>query len=389
MPTLQSGPRGTIDLNVDLIAQNMVAKVAQLNPSAGPLTTVVNVMDRYLVTETAEPQHAEDELLPTKDTSPSANTDTTDTTIAVSNPGFYLVGDILYIPRTGEHMRVTSAPGTSPITVTRGWGGPPATIAAGDPIWILGGASEEGDTSRTALNTLEVTKTEYCQVIRNSIDATEIQMATRQLGGDFDTQAEKKLIEHKRQCDNFFKWGVKDKQTGSGGQNVRTMEGLDSWIRTNRMAIDGVLGEGEWDAALEVAGTYGNERKLAIMGPRAYRAINNFAKNRLVTVPSDEWYGLTIQSYVSGGLDVWIVVDQELKGAIHSGQIFIVDPDYLVVRPLIAYDGNEKYQGVGYSKRVENIQANDRAGRKDEWYSCLTLQKIHERTAMVLTGVEG
>jgi len=387
MPTVQSGARGTVGLLSDLVAQNMVKKVVQLNPSAGPLTSVINILDKYLETETAEPQHAEDELLPNRDLVNGTHT-AADTTIAVDNPGFYLVGDILHIPRTGENMRVTTASGASPITVVRGVGAAPAAMLDDEPIWILGGAQREGDTSRTALNTLEIPKTERCQIVRNSVHGTETQLATRQLGGDFDSQFEKKLIEHKRQCDSFFKWGTTSSTTVSG-QTLRTMEGLNPWIQTNRMAVDGILGEGEWDAFLEMSGSFGGDRKLFVCSSKVYRAINNFAKNRLVTVPQDETYGLAIQSYISGGLDVWIVVDQELKGAQYSGFGFLVDPDYLVVRPLIAYSGNERYQGTQYCKRVENIQANDEAGRKDEIYSQLCLQKFHERTAAVLEGVEG
>ncbi len=387
MPTVQTGARGTVGLLSDLVAQNMVKKVVQLNPSAGPFTSVINILDKYLETETAEPQHAEDELLPNRDLVNAAHT-AADNTIAVDNPGFYLVGDILHIPRTGENMRVTVASGASPVTVVRGVGTAPAALDDDDPIWILGGAQREGDTSRTALNTLEIPKTERCQIVRNSVHGTETQLATRQLGGDFESQFEKQLIQHKRQMDSFFKWGTTSSATVSG-QTLRTMEGLNPWIQTNRMAIDGVLGEGEFDAFLEMGGAYGGDRKLLVASSRVYRSINNFAKNRLVTVPQDETYGLAIQSYISGGLDIWIVVDQELKGAQYAGHAFLVDPDYLVVRPLIAYSGNERYQGTQYCKRVENIQANDEAARKDEIYSQLCLQKFHERTAAVLEGVEG
>lgn len=387
MPTVQSGARGTVGLLTDLVAQNMVKKVVQLNPSAGPLTSVINILDKYLETETQEPKHAEDELLPNRDLGSGTHTAAT-TSLAIDNPGFYLVGDIVHCPRTGENMRVTAAPGTSPLTVVRGVGSAPANMVDDEPLWILGGAQREGDTARGALNTLEIPKTEYCQIIRNTVYATAEQMGTRQLGGDFNAQFEKKLIEHKRQCDSFFKWGTPSTATVSS-QTLRTMQGLNNWVQTNRMAIDGVLGEGEFDAFLEMGGAFGGARKLFVCSPRVYRAINNFAKNRLVTVPQDETYGLAIQSYLSGGLDVWIVVDQELKGAQYSGYGFLVDPDYLVVRPFIAYGGNDKYTGTAYCKRIENIQGNSEAARMDEIYSNLTLQKFHERTAAVIYGVEG
>ena len=215
MPTVQQGARGTIDLLDDLIVQEMMRRVAQLEPSARPLTTLMNNLEKVLQTDQPEPQHAEDELLPNIDLSAGAIAPNV-TALPVQNPQFYLVGDIIHVPRTGENMRVTDAPGTSPITVKRGVGGPPSDIVDNEPLWILGGAQREGDTSRIALNTLEVQYTHFCQIIRNSVEGTGTQLATRQHGGDFEEQAEKKLIEHKRQMEYFFKWGRPSREAVDG-----------------------------------------------------------------------------------------------------------------------------------------------------------------------------
>jgi hypothetical protein len=203
----------------------MMQNVAVLETSSKPLTTLMNNLEKVVATDTPEPQHAEDELLPTIDLANGAHT-AADNTIAVDNPAFYLVGDIIHIPRTGENMRVTAAPGTSPITVSRGIGQtPPAALVNDDPIWILGCALEEGANSRLALNTLEIPFTHYCQIIRNSIEGTGTQLATRQLGGDYEDQAEKKLIEHKKSMEYFFKFGRWDRRTVNG-EYMRTMGGL-------------------------------------------------------------------------------------------------------------------------------------------------------------------
>lgn len=389
MATVQQGARGTIDLLDDLVVQEMMKRVAQLEPSARPLTTLMNNLEKVIQTENPEPQHSEDELLPNIDILTAASV-AADVTLDVQNPEYYLVGDILHFPTTGENARVTVAGGASPITVVRGVGGPPADLAAGDPVWILGGAQREGDTSRIALNTLETQYTHFCQIIRNSIEGTGTQIATRQFGGDFEDQAEKKLIEHKRQMEYFFKFG-KPSREPVNGEWLRTMEGLNHRIVTNRFAVDGVLGEGEFEAFLEMGFQYGNDTKLLIASPRVLRAIRNFAANRLVTVPQDESYGLVLREYESLAGRVRLVYDRELKGDIYGGYAFLVDPDYLVVRYLRAGSGarSSKYQGALYCKRVENIQANDADVRKDEIFSELCLQMIHERVHAAMTGVIG
>lgn len=391
MPTVQQGVRGTIDLNEDLIVQEMMRRVAQLEPSSRPLTTLLNNLEKTLQTDQPEPQHAEDELLPNIDLS-AAISNAADTTIDVQNPQFYLVNDLLHVPRTGEVMRVTVAAGTSPITVARAVGGPPAAINNNEPLWILGGAQREGDNSREALNTLEVQYTHFCQIIRNSIHGAGTQLATKQFGGDFEDQAEKKLIEHKRQMEYLFKWGRPSRNSVSN-EWLRTMEGINHRIQTNRMAVDGIMGEGEFDAFLEMGFQFGESKKMLLASPRVVRSIQNFAKNRLVTVPTDESYGLSIREYDSPFGVVHIVNDRELKGETYGGYAFLLDPNYLIIRYLRAgADGgnrSQKYSGSLYCRRVENIQANDSDTRKDEIFSELCLQMIHERVHACLTGVTG
>ena len=125
MPTVQQGARGTIDLLEDLIIQEMMQKVAVLETSARPLTTLMNHLEKAYPTDTPEPQHTEDELLPSIDLSAGALV-AAGVNLPVDNPTFYLVGDIIHVPRTGENMRVVTAPGTSPITVVRAVGTQPA-----------------------------------------------------------------------------------------------------------------------------------------------------------------------------------------------------------------------------------------------------------------------
>lgn len=387
MPTVQSGPRGTIDLNDDLIVQEMMKRVAQLEPSARPLTTLMNNLMKVIQTDQPEPQHAEDELLPNIDLLTTAAT-SAEVNLVVNNPDFYIVGDILHFPRTGENARVT---GLAPLTVKRGIGGPPAALNANEPIWILVGAQREGDRSRVALNTLEVVYTHFCQIIRNSVEGVGTQLATRQHGGDFEEQAEKKLIEHKRQMDGAFKFGRPSREAENGDW-VRTMEGINHRIQTNRMGIDGILGEGEFDAFLEQGFQFGNARKILLASPRVVRSLNNFMKNRLEIVDKAESYGVAMRRYESPFGVVDIVNDRELKGDIYSGYAYLLDPDYLVVRYLRAGPDSSrstKYKGDMYCKRVENIQDNDSDTRKDEVFSELCLQIIHERVHGCLTGVTG
>lgn len=392
MATVQRGGRGTVDLLQDLIVQEMMQKVAVLETTSKPLTTVLNKLEAVYPTDTPEPQHTEDELLPNVTLLQGAET-AAQVNLTVDNPELFLVGDLIKFPRTGEVARVSAAPGINPITVRRGIGAtPPAALNDDEVIWILGCALEEGANSREALNTLEVPYTAYCQIIRNSMEGLGTQMATRQLGGDFEDQAEKKLIEHKRQLEYLIKFSHRDRFVVNG-EYLRTMGGIFERISTNRYAVDGVLGEGELEAICEMGFEFGSERKLAIAGPRVFRSISNIARNRLITVPEDESYGLALRRYVTsqGGI-LDFCVDREMKGDTYGGYLAILDMNYMMLRYLRAGPGSgktDKYQGSLYCKRIEHIQDNDADRRKDEIFSELTIQLIHERVHAVATGIWG
>ncbi len=203
MATVQRGARGTFNYQQELIVQEMMKRVSLLEAQMHPVTTLMNSLGKSLPTETAEPQHSEDQLVPNIDRIVGAQGAGV-VNLPVANPLFYIPGQQIFFPRTGETARVSTAVGTSPITVRRSWGDtPPAALLDGEVVWILGDASPEGGNSRIAINTLEVPYTEYCQVIRNSVESTEIGMGTRTLGNDFEDQIEKKLIEHKRQLEQW------------------------------------------------------------------------------------------------------------------------------------------------------------------------------------------
>ena len=390
MATVQRGARGTFNYQQELIVQEMMKRVSLLEAQMHPVTTLMNSLGKSLPTETAEPQHSEDQLVPNIDRIVGAQGAGV-VNLPVANPLFYIPGQQIFFPRTGETARVSTAVGTSPITVRRSWGDtPPAALLDGEVVWILGDASPEGGNSRIAINTLEVPYTEYCQVIRNSVESTEIGMGTRTLGNDFEDQIEKKLIEHKRQMEYFMKLGARAR-IQEGAQWTRTMGGLNERIQINRMLIGGILGEGEWETVIARAGQFGNARKIALMGEVPYRAVSNMCRNRLQTVPDDESYGLRLRRY-EGDITIDIIRDRELKGDVLGNQIWIIDPDYLVVRYLFANEGGStpaKYTGAQYTKRIEYIQANDYAGRKDEWYSCLCLQAINEQVHLIAEDIQG
>jgi hypothetical protein len=64
-------------------------------------------------------------------------------TITVGHPEYFFPGDVLHIPRTGEHMMVTARKDGG-LTVTRGFGNSKISpVVDDDPVWILGRMKQE------------------------------------------------------------------------------------------------------------------------------------------------------------------------------------------------------------------------------------------------------
>jgi hypothetical protein len=326
----------------------------------------------------------EDELEPLTDLLNGAATAAL-AVLPVDNGGWWRVNDIGHCPRTGENFRVTAVAGNN-LTVTRSFG---ATAAAAmnddEPLWNLGPAQREGDTSRTLLSTLEVEQSNRTQIIRTPFGTTNTQSATDLYdGNDLDYQARKSAIEHAVRIERMLIFG-QNAQATVAGQPLRTMSGILEFIQTNRMDMGGVLTETQFDAFCEVAFRYGGtNQKLLIGSGRVIQAINNFAKEKMETVPRDEAYGLNLQRYVSPFGDVLLSYHRQLVGSIYSGYGLLLDMDRIVARPL---RGGRSSGNLAV--RITNIQANDEDSRRDEYLTECSLEFQNEKAHALMTGVTG
>jgi len=305
--------------------------------------------------------------------------------ITVDNGGWWRVHDMLHIPRTGENCRVTAIAGNV-LTTTRSWGATAAAAIVDDePVWNLGPAQREGDTSRTLLSTLEVEQSNRTQIVRTPFGTTNTQSATDLYdGNDFDYQARKSAIQHAVSIERFCLFGQTWQQQVAG-MPLRTMSGALEYIQTNRIDIGGVLTEAEFDAAAEVAFRYGGtDQKLALCSGRSLQAINNFSKEKMDTVSGAEAYGLNLQRYMSPYGNLLLGYHRQLVGTIYSGYVIILDMDRIVLRPL---RGGKSAGALAI--RVQNIQANDEDSRRDEYLSEFSLELQNEKAHAILTGITG
>lgn len=384
MPTTVQGTRGTASILGNRQVIDISHKIHLLEPSSYPLVTLLNSLDGVKPAHNPTVRWMEDELEPRTDLlngAVAANI----AALTVDNGGWWRVNDIGHCPRTGENFRVTAVAGNV-LTVTRSWG-PVANAAMVDdePLWNLGPAQREGDTSRALLSTLEVEQSNRTQIVRTPFGTTNTQSATDLYdGNDFDYQAKKSAIEHAVSIERTLIFGQTATATVAG-QPLRTMSGILEFIRTNRRDVNGVLTEMEFDAFCEPVFRYnGTDQILLIASGRVIQAINNFAKEKMDTVPMAESYGLNLQSYVSPFGRVLLAYHRQLVGTIYSGYGIALDMDRIWLRPL---RGGRSSGNLAV--RVTNIQANDEDSRRDEYLSELSLEFQNEKAHGLLTGVQG
>lgn len=363
--TLVTGQRGTTTIEPKQRRVDMADKILLLEPDAAPLTVISKNISK-VSTKNAKFEWMEDELDPRFDVT-TATSAAADTTIDVANGGYFRAQQIVYVPRTGETFRVVSV-ATNVLTVVRGVGSTAVDMLSGEELLILNTAQPEGDASKPAVSRNPTPVFNYTQIIRTEWDATETELHSENEGGDdWDHQAAKHGIEHKKSIEYGLMAGHPSEDTSSG-QARRTTGGFAHFVTTNVTDVGGTMTELEFFTALRPMFRYGAKEKWGLASALVVDVLNTFPRGKLEFRQSDKTFGLRIVQYVSPHGTLNIVTHWLLEGATLGGQLWVLDTDVVKYRYL------QNKRGSRDSAVYTNIQANDVDGRKDEWKSECGLQ---------------
>lgn len=223
------------------------AGLPELAEDVSDIIGIVSAFETPLLDHLGDPQRAatatvhewlEDSLLPNTSTiaDETIGNPQTDTTLSVSNPERFQVGDQIQIEGSREVMLVTAI-NASVLTVVRGYGGTTAENAAnGQTFRILGNAALEGDTRPAARFTNRVRKQNYTQIFTATVDVSGSQLAAQQVGvaDELDYQKQERLRELLRDLENCTINGVAPASNQQGSSTVRrTMKGIIPFLSTN------------------------------------------------------------------------------------------------------------------------------------------------------------
>lgn len=324
-----------------------------------PLTVILTRIEEARKANNVQIDWIEQETLPYKVFHTGADESTATTPITIADYAALGIGDMLFVPRTREYMRVSATVSDATVDVTRGVGDSTGTaLRANEEIRIVGNAQEEGiaaiNTSRIAVNSRLYN---YQQIITNNIDTTHSQ---NEEVTHFAGKGGKR-IENLFKLNDSFRLGTEQaimfgyrSSTAGSALNIRTMGGLIQWLGTGTNVLDvsangGVLTEtmlDDWLAGIK--NRWPNMISLGLCGSYQFLSkITQLAKrNATITLsPNSTLYGLNIERY-KGAMNLDLIPAPLMDGDELSTWGFALDFSHLrlrYLRPVMLNKGVNNY----------------------------------------------
>jgi hypothetical protein len=387
-----TGQRGTDDLSTFRVHHDLARRILELEPSAQPLIVFLNNIyngARRVRTKTPKFRWSEFELDDRfdaiNDATPPTSTDTVWT--VDSTDGMYPEA-LIKVPRTKEVVRVVTVDSGTQVTVVRSYGAAAAVALVDDePLFVIAQAREEGDVSKPARAREPVEKVNYTQIFRRWVDETGTTHSSDQdtQPHDWRFQQAQNMIEHQKDKELAFWFGTPGEETGVS-HPVRTTGGVEHFATENNVGAGGGLTELEFENWLRPGLRYGNPtNKILVVSRLVASVLNQFSSTKLQTSVGDKVYGVSVNRWLSAHGEVKIVSHPLFEG-LYEGYAFLLDLDKGNVRYRYLH-GQESPGRSRDTHMVENVQENDRDGRKDEIKAECGLQFGLPKAHAVLTGV--
>ena len=376
------GPRDSGTINTETRNKRFVeAMLQELEPEAGPLTTITSKLGAETATDT-KVEWFEDQLLPDFDVL-AGTLAAGDATMTVTNYKYYRKGDLVRI-NDNEIVRVSATPTTTAVSISRAYGTIAAAAAAtGSRLFILSSAGMEFDTYRDQLTTQKIPRYNYVQAEASPCSFTNEDMATETFAGkDMPQEHKKAMVEQKKKMEkgNILGQPYFD---NSGTHPIRSVGGLEYFIQSNVKDVSGGFTEAEFEDFIRVWFRYGAREKLLFCSPKLITSINGFQRSKLQTFTDENTYGVTMTEYKNAGRRVMLIEEMlltnqnlnDLTGI--AGHGIGVDPNNI---KLFYLQGNS-------TEMHENVQERGIKGRIDEVRGSWSLEVSLEQTHALLTGV--
>lgn len=320
----------------------------------------------------------------------------TSLTVATGTGVMFKPGDIVFVTSTKELLRITAVSGD---TLTAGSISDTATtvgniknaITAGDRIVMVASAFGEGSYAAQPIHYDQSLHRNYCQIFKKSTKNTLTNEATKYYGNVNKLAEQKKilfdqyLLEKSRAYLVGRRSAILDKITSGYGarddsQIVRTTDGLESFISTNRFVVTkSTFSYEKFMEFIKNIYEYGGDERLFVCNPammlKIQQVLKSDSQTHIEISPKTKEFGIDIRRILTFAGSMDLLIDRTM-GDIYSNPVgFALETAYLEEMVLRADKWEENIQQPGWDFRMDQIIGE--AGLK------VMLEKRHGRIELV------
>lgn len=326
----------------------------------------------------------EDDLLPNRATIVGAHA-LDDTTDILLSDTLASVNSNLFIPRTGEIIRVTTVSAATISTCTRGHRGTTAAaILASDDIFLIGQDLPEGANANLGISQLPTKDWNAISFYSTGWRVTDVQEYTEMLNstGQMSREQQMQVVKMMREVDWDLRWGARnvDTSTSSDGTLYYT-DGFNSRISTHEIELAGELSyEAINDALLPIFDdTSSSDNKQFLLSQALFSEFNRVARDYVQPTVYNEVLGSNISRLeLEGGFTLDLILDRRgfPAGTEVDGWGFIIDAAQAEFIPFEGFDMN-----------LRDVTSPGSHTGQVELFTSASMKLIHEQNNAVVKRV--
>jgi len=381
------------EVTTDRLIIDMADDIERLDADAGPLTLLLRKLNSKPCTQ-EKVEWMESELEDRLCTVTS--TQTTTTTIGVSDSTIWHKYDIGIIPLTGFKFMVSSAAAVS-LPIVQLDAGTATTATAGQNMFKLSNALDEGSEAVEPYEGVVTTVTNMVQIFEQSWQVSESLQHSALYGGDeLARLTAEKRVEHERDIEGVLFFGERaDSLSGidSAVGAVNLLGGAEYFINASSSGahvtdVAGSISESTWMGYLADLYTYKPEKpRYFFCSVWLLRALSTWGGGKVQMVPKDRTYGIAINQYLHPfGAPAYLINNRRVlsygeatSNVGYEGYNFALCLDFLKLRP----------QNGLNTKVHTNIQDPGARRRMDKIITYLSLEFRLPEVHGILHGITG
>ena len=279
--------------------------------------------------------------------------DASETGLDVAASEVFRVGDIILMD--DERMYVSALASATSLTVVRGYVGSTAATH-NDNAWIkiLFQKQTEHGSSGTPIQTDYTTQENHVQIFKEAYGESNTSKATKRRGPSQLSEERARVLESlRRDQEQMVVWGKKRIERSSG-VITRYSGGLDEFVSTNRIDLEGALELGDIGYIINQSTRFGSSKKLWFVGRDALYQLSSLGLDFVQIDQATSVLGMSVKRVRGPHGEFSLIEHRDFENA-HGGRIMIVDPRHVAMAVLRKM------------KHESNIQDNDVDGVKHQF----------------------